>query len=147
MCASGVQESMSWVHSAGCSPLGDAPSRRAAIGVVGGYAGGVLTLGDAIWKAVSVLLAVRAVGMEAYLGRDQGGEGAALDEAHLDGWGSISINCTVSAGGLSAGDVLGLARRWGRDGDREVGGLSKIKGLDSLSAMPARASRGMRVLQ
>jgi hypothetical protein len=59
--------------------------RRAGIGGVGSYAGEYLTLGDAIWKAVSVLLAVRAVGVEAYLGRDQGGEGAALDEAHLDG--------------------------------------------------------------
>ena len=56
---------------------------------------------------MSVLAAVRAVGVEAYLGRDQGGEGAALDEAHLDGWGSISINCTVSAGGLGVGRVLG----------------------------------------
>jgi len=85
------------------------------------YAGRGLTLGDAIWKAASVLLAERAVGVQAYLGGDQGGEGATLDEAHLDGCASISINCTLSAGGSSAGHALGLARRWGRDGDREVG--------------------------
>lgn len=64
-------------------------------------------------QARSVLLAVWAAGVEAHLGRDQGGEGAALDEAHLDGCGSISINCTGSAGGFAAGSVLGRARRWG----------------------------------
>lgn len=111
--------------------LRDAQSRRADIGAVGDYAGRVLTLGDAIWKVMSVLLTARAGGVEAYLGGDQGGEGATLDEAHLDGCGSISINWTVSAGGFSAGRVLGLARRWGRDGDREVGEGVEIKAASS----------------
>ena len=67
-----------------------------------------------------VLAAVWSVGVEAYLGGDQGGEGAALDEAHLDGWGSISINCTASAGGLDVGRALGQARRWGSCGWRST---------------------------
>lgn len=58
----------------------------ADIGIIGRYVENILTLGEAIWRAVSVLLAMRAVGVEAYLGGDQGGESAALDEAHLDGW-------------------------------------------------------------
>lgn len=100
-----------------CGSYRLARRQRAGIGVVGSYTGRYLTLGDAIWKAASVLLAVRAVGVEAYLGRDQGGEGAALDEAHLDGWGSISINCTVSAGSFAQGTYLGWqddGSRWGR---------------------------------
>jgi hypothetical protein len=105
------------VLRADCGSCRYARRRRAGIGGVGSCAGGFLTLGDAIWEAVSVLLAVRAVGVEAYLGRDQGGKGAALDEAHLDGWGSISINCTGSAGGFAQGAYLGWqddGSRWGR---------------------------------
>ena len=95
---------------------------------------------------MSVLAAVRAAGVEAYLGRDQGGEGAALDEAHLDGWGSISINCTVSAGGLGVGRVLGRARRWGSCGWRStvmvvvMAAASFCERDLPLGAVPRRAS-------
>lgn len=63
--------------------------------------------------------------MEAYLGRDQGGKGAALDEAHLDGWGSISINCTGFEGRLGcgartwAGKTMGLRVEVDGDGCRD----------------------------
>lgn len=125
-------------------PSSGARCRRAGIGVAACYAGRALTLGDAIWRAVSVLLAVRAVGVEAYLGGDQGGEGATLDEAHLDGWGSISINWTVSAGEFFAGSVLGLARRWGRDGDREVGEVVAIKAASSAAGKFRQGTSGAR---
>jgi hypothetical protein len=132
--------------------LNSAWNRRASIGVVGGYNGrrelcwersyiGRGDLGD-----MSVLAAVRAVGVEAYLGRDQGGEGAALDEAHLDGWDSISINCTVSAGGLGVGRVLGRARRWGSCGWRStvmvvvMAAASFCERDLPLGAVPRRAS-------
>jgi hypothetical protein len=92
-----------------------------------------------------VLLAVRAVGVEAYLGGDQGGEGAALDEAHLDGWGSISINCNRPAGGFFVESVLGLARRWvemevlGRGGCRDQSQSCCSRDLP-LGAIPGVAS-------
>ena len=70
---------------------------------------------------MSVLCAVGGVGIKAYLGRDQGRQSAALDEAHLDGWHTISINWPVAVRRLGSGCGPGLARRWSGDGDRAVG--------------------------
>jgi hypothetical protein len=56
-----------------------------------------LTLGEAIWGGWSVPWAIGGVHRRAYLGGDEGRETALLHEAHLDGYRSVSINCTLSA--------------------------------------------------
>jgi hypothetical protein len=58
-----------------------------------------------------------ASGRGSDLGRDEGRETALLDEAHLDGWGPISTNCTRCR--LSFGWATHLGgqddeARWGR---------------------------------
>lgn len=76
------------------------------------------TFGEATYSELSVPPSIVRCVCGSYLGRDERGQRALRDVAHLVGWPSISINWVGSAVRFGSGDAPGLARWESGDGGR-----------------------------